>query len=161
MKKGLIYLVLAVGLLSFVSCATTFMPLSQVPDAQWVGEVTASFESTAHIRPGFLGGAGYALAGVGGVMMGAGIAQGEGAMIGAGAATAGVGLAGALVQDLVFNAPRRARLNRAAQEALLTAAMQRHPTENIDVRDIRWTHVRATGVGRSHLYNATGTIITQ
>jgi len=156
MKGSHIYVVLAIILLfGFTSCATTYMPLSQVPDAQELGPITASFEKNIILGSNFVGTVGIGLAGGGGALLGIGIVTLSPPLLAVGGIAAGAGLGVALIGELI-EAPKRKIVNEAAREALLTAARSKY-TEDIDVRDIRVTYVRPSG--STHLYNATGVVI--
>lgn len=158
MKRSLFSVVLAVCLLcSFTSCATSYMPISKVPDAQELGNISATFETKEKIRIGVLGVMGIGLSGAGGYMIGASINSPERKKAAAtGALVAGTGIGLAIIQDLVFNAPKRSRINKAAREALITAARQRY-SEDIDVREIKVIYIQPSG--RLHSYSATGIVI--
>jgi len=161
MKRSLVCVALGMGLLLvFAGCATAYMPLSAVPDAQELGQISTSFQTDEGVigYGGFLYMASLGLAGGGGALMVAGITAREPAVIGVGGGAAAVGVASGFVLDLV-NRPRVARANAASREALLTAARQNHPDENVDVRDVRFTRVRtAQGL---YTINATGVVIRE
>jgi len=158
-------------LFSFSSCSTTYMPLSQVPNAQELGSVSTSFETNVKTGMGFLGGAGMVVGGAGGYLIGSSIvsffydgdnlkipsiSSDSKVQLATGGALVGAGFGLALVQDLVINLPKRAIINKAAKEALLAAASQSY-SEDIDVRDIQYTYVQKSGT--THGYNATGVVI--
>jgi len=63
-----------------------------------------------------------------------------------------------ILVEWLINTRKSARVNNAAREALLTAASEKYPEDDIDIRVILFTYVRALG-GRTYLYNASGTII--
>ena len=159
MKRNLFYAAITITLLfCFSGCATTaYRPLSQVQDPRDLGQITARFESNERVSIGFLGGTGIVLGGVGGYILGAGIGSGNSEPIVTGAAVIGGGLGLALIQEFLINRPKTSRINTTAREALLNAARQVHQTENIDVRDIRWS--LAQSIRRLHSYEASGVVI--
>jgi hypothetical protein len=138
------------------------MPLSQVPSAEVLESITADFESKDKIGMGALSYTGIGLAAVGGRFTGRGLARDSSDEYRRGNFVVGAGLAGGalalILIDGLINTRKNARINDAAREALLTAASERYSEEDIDIRDILFTYVRALG-GGAHLYSASGTII--
>jgi len=133
------------------------MPLSDIPDPQALGHITTSFEINDKVKIGALGGIGLGVIIVGCYMManpGPGYEK-EALLIGS--LTAGAGLSLTLVQDLVINSRKAQRINMAAREALINVAQQRHPEEEIDIRNVSVEYVTATG--KTHKYNASGIVI--
>jgi len=162
MKESISYVVLSVILLlSFTCCATTYMPLSQVPNAQILGSIAANFESRDKVGMGVLSYTGIGLAAAGGFFSGRGLSRDssdeyrKGDLI-LGSALAGGALTLVLIEGLV-NKRKSTRLNTAAREALLTAANEKYFEEDVDIRDIQFTHIRV--LGGTHFYNASGTVI--
>jgi len=163
MKKNLISIVLTVCLLfSLANCTTatpakTHMPLSQVPDPQMLSQITTSFETSDKINIGFLGVLSIITVSVGCYMMANPGPGYEKEALTIGAITSGAGLGMALIQGFGINSAKAQRINTAARESLLTAAKQRYPEEDIDVRNVSVEYVQRSG--QNHLYNASGIII--
>jgi len=164
MKRNYIYIILVVSLLfNFGSCSTTatpsksYMPITQVYDPQALEQITTTFEMSEKINFGFFGVMSIIAAVVGCYIManpGPGFER-EALVIGS--VTAGAGLGLALIQDLGINGGKAQRINMAAREALLAAAKQRHPEEDVDVRSVSVEYVRQ--LGKTHMYSATGIAI--
>ena len=164
MKRNINYVVLSVILLlSLTGCATTtYMPLSKIPNAEVLGSIETDFESRNKVGMGALSYVGIGFAAVGGYFTGRGLSREpsdkyrEGDFIVAGGFTGGAIIL--VLADALVNTGKNARINTAAREALLTVANEKYSEEEIDIREIQVTYVRALG-RRNYLYNASGTVI--
>ncbi|MCL2804896.1 MAG: hypothetical protein FWD26_03045 [Treponema sp.] len=160
MKKRCVCFALAISLLfGFTGCISskTHMPLSQIPNPQVIEQITTSFEINEKIGIGFLGVMGLIVVGVGSYIMANPGPGYESQMLLIGSITSGAGLGLSLIQYLAINSGKSRRITAAAREALLDAARQRHPEEEIDIRNINIEYVQPSG--KSYLYNATGVVI--
>jgi len=164
MKRSNNYVILSVILLlSFTGCATKmYMPLSQVTNAEILEPIAVDFESNYKVGIGALSYTGIGLAAAGGWFAGRGISREPSDEYRKGDFILSAGLGGGalvlLLIEVLVNARKSARINNAAREALLNAASERYSEEDIDIRDIRFTYIRALG-GKTYLYKASGTII--
>ena len=164
MKLNISYVVIAVILLlGLAGCATTaYMPLSQVPNAEILESIATDFESRDKVGMGALSYTGIGFAAAGGYFAGRGISRDPSDDYRRGDFIVSAGLAGGAIVFILLegliNTQKIARINDAAREALLTAASERYSEEDIDIHDINFTYIR-TLEGRTHLYNASGTVI--
>ena len=127
-KKSHLCVFVIVLLFSFTGCATTYMPLSKVPNAQELGTIATNFEIDTKVGTGFLAGAAFGAAGLGGLLMGSSFSSIEVLskdpsssfntdQFLVGASIAGVGLAGGLVSTLVFDAPKERKIKNPRRRA--------------------------------------------
>ena len=151
---GLMVMAMVFGMTATTGCAT-YMPLSKVPNALVLGEVSASFENNLKSGTNYVGNAGVAIASVGGGLLGVGIGTFSLPLLAAGGIAAGTGLGLTLIGEII-EVPKRKIINEAARESLVATARQNF-NEDIDVREIRYKYVRSQG--KTHFYDATGVAI--
>jgi len=163
MNKNYFNTVLALCLLfSLTGCAATatpkktYMPISQIPNPQVIGQIRTSFEIDEKLSIGFLGGLGLGVVAVGSYMVANPNPGYEKEAFRMGSITIGAGIGFALIQDII-NMGKAQRINKAARDALLEAAKQRYPEEDVEIRDVSVEYVQPSD--KTHLYHTSGIVI--